>query len=644
MINTSEHKNEDIVKSGVVDYPIGFPFYFNPDRTPQLLVKIGDEELRFNHNFELSEDNGSVVLRPTEEESWTLEGPEDFSWMTKWDGKDLLIERVVPFTQDSDYQLGRISSEQIERDFDLSVMRDQILLSKIAGRTDDIQGEIDALHSRIDFVQEEHLLDMAAVDEVMATKATKTELENAKTVLGEGIQGNADAIQKTRDDYIEADSEIHKTLNNHEGELATLHDDIDDLGDQVSGIEEKIPESASGSNPLVTKQQLLDEEMDIRDDLNETAGELQAQITAQAAEIATKQNKLTAGSGITIEGDTISSTGGGDFLPLSGGTITGKVAIDVGESPTTVGARRALGFTGTVDGIARDHWFSYIPQSSSLDVNSLSFTNIGNIYPHGNGEKDIGSVVRKFNIVHTNMLSSAVGTQILIPAKSGTVALTEDVADAVANIDALPDQTGNAGKVLTTDGSTASWQEPQGGGGIANVIHDSTLTGSGTNASPLGLAEAIKDEIADKAPKETVEALTTSVSDIMTNYLPKAGGVVTGNVSFEGGETRPKLITLKNTEYNESFSLGVNYVGQLAVFDKYGGQLLVIDSDGSIQANQSSATIGSTLAPWGNVYTKKLNNGADLSIPTEGGTLARIEDIDSALGDISTALTAILGE
>lgn len=595
MINTSEHKSEDTVKSGVVDYPIGFPFYFNPDRTPQLLVKIGDEELRYNHNFELSEDNGSVVLRPTEEESWTLEGPEDFSWMTKWDGKDLLIERVVPFTQDSDYQLGRISSEQIERDFDLSVMRDQMLLEKIAGRTDDVQGEIDALHSRIDFVQEEHLLDMAAVDEVMATKATKTELENAKTVLGEGIQGNADAIQKTRDDYIEADSEIHKILNSHTAELTTLRGNQASLGDQVSGIEEKIPESASGSNPLVTKQQLLDEEMDIRDDLNETAGELQTQITAQAAEIATKQNKLTAGSGITIEGDTISSTGGGDFLPLSGGTITGKLVIDVGESPTTVGARRALGFTGTVDGITIDHWFSYIPQSSSLDVNSVNFTNVGNISPHGDGEKNIGSVVRKFNIVHANMLSSDAGELVIIPAKSGTVALTEDVADAVANIDALPDQTGNAGKVLTTDGSTASWQEPQGGG----------------------------------------------------NFLPLTGGTVSGELLLEDVGDRPTPLTLKNAEYNRTCHFGVNYVGQLTIaFDdnNFGGGNYVFSSDGTILSTGSGSTLGTVYYHWAYVYCDILNNGADLIVPTEGGTLARLEDIDKAVGDISTALTAILGE
>ena len=47
---------------------------------------------------------------------------------------------------------------------------------------------------------------------------------------------------------------------------------------------------------------------------------------------------------------------------------------------------------------------------------------------------------------------------------------------------------------------------------------------------------------------------------------------------------------------------------------------------------------------WANVYTAKLNNGADLIVPTEGGTLARIEDIDERIGDISTALSAILGE
>ena len=72
---------------------------------------------------------------------------------------------------------------------------------------------------------------------------------------------------------------------------------------------------------------------------------LNSGVTAQAvADIATnknnitglqngKQDKLVAGNGITIDGNTISASGGGgtsgDYLPLSGGTMTGTIASNV---------------------------------------------------------------------------------------------------------------------------------------------------------------------------------------------------------------------------------------------------------------------------------------------------------------------------
>ena len=96
----------------------------------------------------------------------------------------------------------------------------------------------------------------------------KEEIDNKFAVVNSSIDANADAIQKTRNDYIEADSEIHQILNSHAGELTTLKNNQDDLGDQVSGIEEKIPETASGTNHLITKQQLLDVEMDIREEIS----------------------------------------------------------------------------------------------------------------------------------------------------------------------------------------------------------------------------------------------------------------------------------------------------------------------------------------------------------------------------------------
>lgn len=129
----------------------------------------------------------------------------------------------------------------------------------------------------------------------------KKEIDNKFVVLDAQIDANADAIQKTREDYINADSEIHQILNNHADELTTLRGNQASLGDQVSGIEEKIPGSASATNQLATKQDLANVKVDltgyatetyvntreqkIRDDVNAEDSRLQSQITAQASAI-----------------------------------------------------------------------------------------------------------------------------------------------------------------------------------------------------------------------------------------------------------------------------------------------------------------------------------------------------------------------
>ena len=140
-------------------------------------------------------------------------------------------------------------------------------------------------------------------------------LANTVSVLNTAIDAQADAIAKTRNDMNEKDSELESILNEHAEELTTLRGNQASLGDQVSNIESKIPQSASDNNPLITKQQLLDEEMDIRDDYNELVSELQTQITAQAGAIAGKQDELVAGTGIKIDGNVISATGGGGSMP-----------------------------------------------------------------------------------------------------------------------------------------------------------------------------------------------------------------------------------------------------------------------------------------------------------------------------------------
>lgn len=74
-----------------------------------------------------------------------------------------------------------------------------------------------------------------------------------------------------------------------------------------------------------------------------------------------------------------------------------------------------------------------------------------------------------------NTLATDLGTKADLdsPAFTGTVDFT---SATVNGIDALPSQTGQSGKYLTTDGSTASWAEVSGGGTADdNAIFKATL-------------------------------------------------------------------------------------------------------------------------------------------------------------------------
>lgn len=113
MVNNETAKSTYVVTSGVNTFTIGFAYNTNPDGAPQIKVyknKASNTPLQYDQDYTLSLDGLSIVV------SADLEV-----------GDHIDIIRDIPMVQLSDYIIGRIAPEQIERDFDQSVMRDQQL-------------------------------------------------------------------------------------------------------------------------------------------------------------------------------------------------------------------------------------------------------------------------------------------------------------------------------------------------------------------------------------------------------------------------------------------------------------------------------------------------------------------------------------
>ena len=152
-----------------------------------------------------------------------------------------------------------------------------------------------------------------------------------------------------------------------------------------------------------------------------------------------------------------------------------------------------------------------------------------------------------------------------------------------------------------------------------------------TNKSNITALQNGKQDKLTAGDGITIDGNTISASGgVSGDYLPLSGGTLTGSIFFKSGpyeyEFRPNAFG--------SLTFAINGV-KIADFE---------DNTGFLPDRNDAFSLGRATRIWKNVYTRKLNNGADLTVPTEAGTIARIEDIDAAVGDISTALTAILGE
>lgn len=746
MINSELSEISYVIQAGVTTYPIGFEYHFNENNSPQLLVKIGESVAIINVDFQLSADESEIILIPTEEEARAQTSPNDTRWMDRIVGKELLITRDIPFVQTSDYTVGRISPEQIEYDFDRTVMRDQEILHKLNDFTVDValaeslanaavetaneaataanqatatantvletannaivtandakavatqasQDAVDAIADSANAVNKAEAADMTATTamEIAAEAVTvaqgaeaavankqdkltagtnvsivgttinvdgysKAQIDNKVTIIEADVDANADAIQKTRADFISADSDIHTILNNHAGELTTLHNDVDAVGDQVSGIEEKIPGTASASNPLVTKQQLLDEEMDIREDLNSGLSELQTQVTAQAAEIAGKQDELTAGANITIVDGVISSTGGaaefpdqtnkaGRFLQTDGTSVSWSPNLTINESNSSV----SIGVSSEAVDSATSIGGTYAVASGEYSVavgSSAKATKMAAVAVGYSSEATANSAVSiGFSSEASGISSSAVGNASSANGFGSTAIGYFASASAQNSVQIGRGTNTSEGSLQFKDYTVVS-----NDGTIPTDRYTTTPTSAGTYIPKLTIAE---DGTVSR------EWGTESGGGASGDFLPLAGGTMTGSIEYNhdfgettGIQTILKATAVKTNRYTGTITsictLNFTDNGLLCLNNKDGGfdsgeSYFMYDSSSISVKIDGGCMIGGVKQRLGILHTKSISSTTTAGLPklitvpeNREGTMALVEDIDAALGDKAT--------
>lgn len=223
-------------------------------------------------------------------------------------------------------------------------------------------------------------------------------------------------------------------------------------------------------------------------------------------------------------------------------------------------------------------------------------------------------------------------------------------ADAVASFVKNTDYaTSSKGGVFKT--SSSSYATSVTGAGFLSATSKS-LSAYNDAQPTIFISKGTLENIKDDYVKRGITANTTALTDEEKaaaqswlgidasgggDYLPLSGGTLTGALTIDiTGSPYQYVPFIKSSNGTDIMSLNIGS-------DGHTGTSLTVKAL-NVSTDFTPAEIGKGYKKVGVAYITKLNNGADLIVPTEGGTLARIEDIDAVVGDISTALTAILGE
>jgi len=132
---------------------------------------------------------------------------------------------------------------------------------------------------------------------------------------------------------------------------------------------------------------------------------------------------------------------------------------------------------------------------------------------------------------------AAAGTNtITMPASTGTMALTSDITTEI------PSQTGNAGKLLTTNGSAASW------GGVSDYTTFTNLTEKVTVAATAATGTINYDT----GTQSVVYYTSNATGDWTINFRDSSGATLNSKIATGEAITLVHLVTIGGSEYRNT--------------------------------------------------------------------------------------------
>lgn len=456
---------------------------------------------------------------------------------------------------------------------------------------------------------------------IMTPFKVKTVLSDEVIKLNSEIDANADAILKTRND-------LQAEIDNNAGDIAELQaettttkNDLNDLGDQVSGIEERIPDTASATNQLADKAFVDEKAKEIKDSLGN--------VYKFKGSVNTFNDLPTAGNEVgdvynVIETD-VNYAWDGEKWDALGGVVKELDVQIKGTSIVKDGIANIPSATTSVLGVVK-----------TTPNQGISAFSQGDLYVISANTNEISAKTQTYKPIVPKTLDYAVKTSVT----TNTIDLTDEEKQAAQDwlgIPAVPTKTSE----LENDSGFITADDIGGGGG-ASSLEDIAVAGEGITFTKPIVANHIASADIKGSPTISSEGLLSNVTG--SNYLHLTNNSITNYDSGKFFRSRYNwAITCKfktPATKTKSCLFRIEPSGTLVLWcaynnDSVSGNVYVylVTTSGSIDVN------GATVLDLDTWYTMRLSRdtGAGqykLELAKEGEPL-RVDGTTSSTSDLS---------